>query len=273
MTADLVLQRFEREVDRLQRVADSGQAAATDGAIRASDLDYLLASSFQAIYASFETFLEELFFEVLLGRSGIESAGPRVAFGSRPEAERVLLREARAPFLTWLPISNTVKRADTYLTRGRPFNRLHRRGTDLAILDRAKTVRNAIAHNSGAAREQFLRLQMGRLPNSRRSPAGYLQMLVGTTGRSQYEVLVTELRRIARSLAEPKEWRGANLLGPFDSQNSGTQAVRGTYKCTGCGAKHVQRSDAASLPTCSCNPGPCLTCGRQSKSKWERVWL
>lgn len=269
--ASTLLDRFMARANQLRRVRDFMLTAYRSGSVRQSELDHIFESTFLDLASSLEVFLEELFYSAVVGTSGIREAAPAVPFRNRAEAERIILANERSGFLSWARMRDNINRAELFLRRGTPFSRLKRRQPDLDLLNTVVTVRNAIAHESRVARRRFLDLPLDGLAPNRRNPAGYLQQSVGNT--SQHDNLFTESVRIARALAAESDWQARYFLRDEAPYASGERADRGRYKCRSCGSQMQHTSSRRELAVCPvCHPGRCVTCGRSSKSTFERLY-
>ena len=228
-SAASLLATFVGRVSSLRSVRDAGEAALSAGTLRQRDLDHLYQSTFLETCSQLEVFQNDLFFGCLLNASSIPSIIPRVRFRHRSEAERVVLGRERASYLSWSVMSENMKRAEMFLSRGRPFSRLRRRARDLATLNTARVVRNSIAHDSAGAIRQFRALPLADLTPARRTPAGFLRKSVENL--TQHENLLRELSRIASALAARTDSRARSLLLDEEPYRSGDSASRGTYRC------------------------------------------
>lgn len=243
------------------------------GVIRERDaIDHLYESTFLATVTRFESYLEELFYEVATGRSQIFRSGPSGALSatsSREDIEAMLTRGAERAYVQWLPIQSTEARALAVLRDGRPFSRLDRRTTERSLMKEVSIVRNAIAHRSGDAQARFEKLCPGALATERRTPAGFLQL--ATSGVSTYDRLCNGLGGIAQALSARSDKQAWKVLSPESDRLSGDRAPSGTYECRSCGTRSTQ-GDSAILGECSaCHPGPCMTCGSTTKSRFVRL--
>jgi hypothetical protein len=265
-TAEQLAHRFMRKITRLSSVRANSDAAYSGGALRQSDLDHIYESTFLSAISHFEAFNEDLFFSVLLGSSGIEDAAPRVVFSSRRQAESILAPSWGDRF-GWAAMRPNIDRAIVLLKGGRPFTRLRFRYSELELLDKGQRVRNFIAHRSGSAERAFRELSLNRLPPRRRTPAGYLQMTVGTS--NQHEVFLAEYARIALALSAIDSKAAAKQLrdeGPFQA---GQRVPRGEYVCLSCGVVVSHRSNKKKLPSCPVCAG-CTQCGRRKQAQFGR---
>lgn len=259
--------RFARQVDKLLAVRGSSESAFADGSLRRSDVDHIYESTFLDLVSYFEVFVEDLFFICVLGRSAIGDVEPTVTFPTRRLA--AVLSSAERGYTSWSKMQEVLVRAEIYLKDGRPFSRLRGRGRDLEVLSSGLKIRNAIAHRSEHAKTQFLMLPEKTLPPSRRTPAGYLQQLVGATSR--HETYATAYARIANALTAPRQRLAERFLQAESAFDSGQKAPLGEYVCLQCGTATRSAGVQRKLPSCGTCGIPCGTCGRRAISHFQRV--
>lgn len=207
-------------------------------------------------FTEFEAFLEELFFAILEGRTRVPGARPHVRLRD-PAVARQIVLQPRERYLTWLPIREATVRAERFLVDGSPFDRLATRRTVTGTLSRAQIVRNATAHRSDHAQEQF-QSATGR----RFATAGdYLASRSGTS--TMCVALLDDLARYCHALVGSVA-TAESLLGPPDPLKSGQVVGSGDYACQGCGAI-VSMPGGTALACMRCDP-PCGSCGHVSKT-------
>jgi hypothetical protein len=177
-------------------------------------------------------------------------------------AREVVGGEARTAYLSWLPLADTMQRADRFLVDAEPFARLDRRSTIKNDLDRAQKVRNATAHKSADSHAKFQRAVNGSYATS----GDYLISRSGP--QSACESILDDLHRLAEALVVSPA-RSDLLLGPEDLSRSGTKKHGGgSFECTTCGRRYTVAPGHA-LGCARCDP-PCATCGNQSMSAMFR---
>ena len=101
-------------------------------------------------------------------------------------------------YLDWLPYENTLDRAKVFFTDGIPFTLLN--DQNRSNLSRCVYIRNAIAHRSEYAVNQFIKHIIGdsKLPPRERTPVGYLRgNFRSAPSQTRYESIVQELKSIA----------------------------------------------------------------------------
>lgn len=156
-------------------------------------------------HVAFESFLEDLFFGLLVRDYGVKSSRldikPRVEVRTHKIAREVILD--KRPYVDWLPYQdNTLRLAEIYFKDGRPFSELT--VNQKQTLTKCHTARNAVAHSSKHSTRRFEHVVLGSLPlmPRERTPAGYLRSLFRTNpNQTRLENFMAELLLIARQLA------------------------------------------------------------------------
>src|SRR5262249_37025998 len=125
---------------------------------------------------------------------------------SRGALRDILLQGAK--YLDWLPFHHTEKRVELYIAKrgqsgncGRPFVELT--DGDKSQLKTIVTIRNAIAHSSPHAANEFARTVIGSQPllPREKTPAGYLRSQVaGSPIQTRFEAYIGTLGGIAETL-------------------------------------------------------------------------
>lgn len=194
--ADLVQARargLEAYVARMERLHVAGR-------LSKSDVLRVHAGAFLLFHSHAERSLEKLFIGTLLGR--LEHTDVRVKpllTVKSPVVAKRIASGGRA-YADWLPYkAETVRRANSYLSGGRPFSELAK--PDYEALDRLSIIRNALAHDSTAALKAFRASFVdGRpLPPDQQQPAGYLRGQQ-TLGQSRLSYLLAEATAVFREL-------------------------------------------------------------------------
>jgi hypothetical protein len=189
----LGLEAVEHTRQRMERLYGSKQIALRD-----------LHTAYEALFlravVRFEAFLETLFIQILEGKTSYPAKRVQVKMSasSKSALMEILLQDRK--FLTWLPIQDTLKRANLYLKDGRPFEELDPNARNM--LSTVTRIRNAIAHSSDHAADEFRDKVIGSrvLRSSEKTPAGFLRSPV-TAGTTQFENYVNELGRMAAAIS------------------------------------------------------------------------
>jgi hypothetical protein len=150
---------------------------------------------------SFEAFLENLFVAILKEKARYKKkrkVSLRMKVSSHEALMDILLQGQN--YMVWLPFHHTEKRANLYLSDGRPFSDLD--DGSRSMIKTITTIRNAIAHKTPHAIAEFHRTVIGSralLPREK-TPAGFLRSPV-VPQRNQFETYMIELGRIATLLS------------------------------------------------------------------------
>jgi hypothetical protein len=113
-------------------------------------------------YLAWETFLEDVFILYSMGLTAPRGVAPRrYAFPPNRKVLKTWIYDGRG-HAKWDPDSVRV-RAQRYFRNGGPFDHLR---TSSAALGDSRTIRNAIAHDSGSAREKFKTLARNKMGGS-----------------------------------------------------------------------------------------------------------
>lgn len=219
----------------------------------ANVFERLLEAVFMSAYTAFEDFLERLFFSIVCGRYTPFGVAARVIFRDEPTARGIVV-PPEMRWVSWLPIDDTIARANRYIADALPFAHLRRRGAWKSHLRRAQVIRNAIGHRTEETRASFIKLVDPRY----RTPGDYLASASG--GGTVCEAFIEYFGRIAAGLVATTEDDVVNYLGDVDLLVSGAKPGAGTYACAVCGNSYTI-ADGEPLVCAVCDP-PCPSCGQ-----------
>ncbi|TQM36036.1 hypothetical protein FB388_7486 [Pseudonocardia cypriaca] len=265
-----IYDQFHARLDRLLKVALDARTSRRAGGMSQRSVDSVHEATLLGMVSLFENFLEELFWSCVMNKSALKGVKPTLSISRQSVGEAILL--ADRPYLTWLPVDETIRRARIFLVGGRPFSRLERR-PDKATLSQILKVRHAIAHNSGKAKKDFSALiEPARLRPGRRTPAGWLQ--ASQQGSFIHERYGLALKTAAGGLVASTDAKADAILQPAPPFGNRESPGRGNYRCLRCRNIVRLRGDADRLEICAaCGGRPgCATCGRGALSQWERVY-
>lgn len=150
--------------------------------------DAITELAFLRAFLAWETFLEECFVLYLSGQKAPRGRPPaRYAFPpNQKTAMEWLVPEGRR-YARWTIAAEVSSRAERFFRDGRPFAPILR--GNQSVLDETRIVRNAVAHDSANAQEQFealVRNRLGVLP-PKLTIGGFLGMTVpGRTPPSSF---------------------------------------------------------------------------------------
>jgi len=150
----------------------------------------------------FETFIEELFYGLLVDNSSIltpQNVIPRVNIKSHFIARQLV--QGGKKYIDWIPYEKTIDCAKLYFRNGIPFATLTQNEKD--DIYKSHVIRNVIAHESKHSLRKFEQHLIGStiLPRVERKPAGYLMGIYATSpAQTRYELYAAKLKSIAVKL-------------------------------------------------------------------------
>jgi hypothetical protein len=201
-SAITLAENFASHLNRLEMTRAKMELLLFDGTIVRRDIEQVYEGLYLEAITSFENFLESLFIGLLVGKITHSSSSvvPRVVIKSYRVARDVAFGGQN--YVDWFPYDNkTLRRAKAFFRNGMPFSKLTR--AEMREIERFLCIRNAIAHKSKHAKRVFEDkvVAITSLPPRERTFAGFLRSVFRITPRqTQYEILISEMASIARSL-------------------------------------------------------------------------
>lgn len=258
-----IFDSFDKKVKRLETLTENSIFLHRRGHMTQSSVDALFSSAAITLHANFETFLEDLFYSCITGRSGIDSCDPYITFKDRSQAEVVLF--GNVSYATWLPFDKgTKKHSQRGFRTGEPFDRLRRHPTEQHSLETFTNLRNAAAHQSKYSLDKVSALT-GAMRPRRRHVAGFLQHK--EQGVTNYGNYTTNLRSIASAFSAPDLRSAKWNLSPETAYSSNNIPGKGHYECIGCAGRQTVRTNSSQLVKCSnCNTR------RPQQLGWRRIY-
>jgi len=167
-----VLADFLRSLQDSRQLAADAHRWASPGArggrpyISRKRRDSMAELAFLGAFLAWETLLEESFILYLSGQIPPRGRAPvRYSFPpNQRTAMEWVVPEGRS-YARWTVATEVSARAERHFQTGRPFAPVLRSNQN--VLDEARTIRNAIAHESTSAQERFenfVRTKLGTLP-------------------------------------------------------------------------------------------------------------
>ena len=150
----------------------------------------------------FETFLEDLFFGLLVENSSIRTPStvvPRVSVKSHTIAKDLV--QSGKNYIDWIPYEKTINAAKLYFRNGLPFTGLT--PSEKQDIYKSHLIRNVIAHESKHSLSKFEQHVIGStvLPANERKPAGYLMGIYAINPeQTRYQLYAAKLKNIATRL-------------------------------------------------------------------------
>jgi hypothetical protein len=270
MAASATLANFVGQISALRATLLDADGAFNGRNLQVDSYYSVLELVHLQLVSLFETYLEDLFYDCALGNSGIGAAASVIPTATIEDVNMLVYSggSRRQKFLSWLPYEETAERASVYLEPDAPFSRLLYRPVEKRAIKDAIIVRNAVAHASGHAIEQFQALaRERRYPHVR--PANYL---VSTrAGATESALFFATFELIAEALAESTVVGADRLLNPERPFTGTEQAPAGDYECDACGYARPGHPGGKLGHCTSCGHGQsCPTCGGRRASSWRR---
>lgn len=192
----LVLHRFSRRLDALERTQKRAETLFADGSLRQADTEAIYEGLFLRAVTAFEAFLEEYFHMIVEDKAGF-SKSSRVGCRYEPKSVELEAVVQNKRYVDWLPFDRTKKRAEIFLKGGRPFAGLI--APHPAAIERCVVTRHAIAHSSGHAKSRFKKEVIHNLVlrPAERTPAGFLRSIAILPDTRRFNLMVGDLRAAA----------------------------------------------------------------------------
>ncbi|MFL2001571.1 hypothetical protein [Microbacterium sp. A1-JK] len=262
MPAERIAKSLSTELQRQSYTFKEARLLHRNGKLTSRGLHTVVEATFLSSYASFEAFVEDLFYDCVLGTSGLPDSVPIADLQNRELAESILT--LNRPFVKWLPWDVGVgSLASILLQESGPFARMARSVTEKGQLDEARLLRNAIAHNSGAAK-MAVRDRISQLPARRRTVGWYL-LASPMAGVTRYETHLANLEAISKCVTALSVVDGHKVLVDERPYASGQAAPRGSYLCERSNHPHRIIRSHQILPICG-------LCHNAQKSRWSPAW-
>ena len=199
--------RFSSDITAFERLFDSVVALRPASKHSSSPMSWrqsseLIEGIFMKFYVRWEDYQESVFLAYLMGKPRSNGRVVRAHFVPRDTKHARQVYLDRRGFSDWTAPEVVLERSDLLLHNGGPFRRaLASRTSELQEL---KTLRNAIAHNSGPARKSFEKLVRNRLtympPNT--TPGTFLTSILPRTTKSLWEEYVELIRLVGEALTD-----------------------------------------------------------------------
>ena len=205
----IVLDQFRRTVRDCLRLADDARrlsAAGTGPHISTTQRDSMIELAFLRGFLAWESFLEESFILHMLGKRPRRGRAP-VRYVLPPNRKLALeLAASGLDYAKWENAAAVATRATRFFRNGRPYTE-PLRGKQNTLND-AKTLRNAVAHRSEAARRKFealARNELGGVLPPRLTVGGFLERTrpQSVPPESFLEYYLGTLRLVAEEIVRP----------------------------------------------------------------------
>ncbi len=191
--------RFASHLNSLEKTRGRVEHLTSVGQLAKWDLEKIYEALYLSAYSEFEVLLEEVFFCLLLKPAPRRLAVPRIRIDSHVVGREIVLQGE--DYINWLPYGRTENLASIFFRGGRPFIGLT--NGDKSELKTMLIIRNAIAHRSTFANEQFRSKVVGStgIPPSEKTPARYLKAVFRTSPvQTRFEMYSGQMLAIAKKL-------------------------------------------------------------------------
>jgi hypothetical protein len=187
-----LVEALDQDRSRFEMLAQSGH-------LKAEDIRLIYESLFLRYYIEFELVIEELFVQLMCRKVRCStSVQPRFQV-TTPDNLLPVLSVGRG-YVKWLPYDATIALSAACMQSREPFSRLTQ--PDTKLLENMACIRNAIAHRSRQAMNQFQNkiLGGGNYKPHERLPGGFLRTTVSQDEQTQWEQYASHLKRMVKVL-------------------------------------------------------------------------
>lgn len=190
--------RYQRHVARLDATRRRSEAAFAAGRLRSGDLDIVYSGLFLQLIVAYEAAIERFVLGLTVRPGGVASSvkgvGGRLYVKSYEHALSVAAGGGRREYADWMGRQRLEDNAALLLKGGLPFSSVPTASWE--PIEKARHIRNAIAHPSKSAREKFESQVIGNtpLPKRERKPPGYLRgVIAGPPTQTRWEVFAANI--------------------------------------------------------------------------------
>jgi hypothetical protein len=266
VSAKDLMTAFQARVNELIKTSEEAERALGKKTLSSASRDSVVELVHLRATSLMEAFVEDLFFELVLGLSGVAGVVPALTFPTADTARSILVAPGRFP--SWLDFEETRVRADPLINEN-PFSRLQYRAVEKKLLNESTIVRNAIAHDSGTAKSKFEALAKGRAYVARR-PADYLLSQRG--GQAEGTLALLGMVLIAKALTANSDADAEAFLNPPRLFTSDERIDAGRFECEACSTvlNHPGSQKLGICPTCAPTLR-CATCKNTRSSSWRLI--
>ena len=193
---------FRKRLERLDETRNRIELAHAAKHLRIVDVEAAYAGLFLQVIVAYESTLEAFVLGLLVRPGGLVSADPNVRGSVRVRTFAHALKLTAGPnarYASWISKDDIQGIAALVLNRGLPF---HTQGIDWHYVHQCRYIRNAIAHPSNHAHEQFRTKVLGNtpLPWRERTVAGYLRGRGTGTAQTRWEVFAAGLQGFVQGM-------------------------------------------------------------------------
>ena len=196
-----IAERFADHLKDLESTRSKMETLLAENTVMILDIEQVYAGLFMEIMTSFESLVEHLFVGLLSGTFDPDATGAVPLIDFKNKTLVVPLIQGRSRFVSWMPYGDTEERANLFFTKGLPFTKLTNK--EKQTLTHCHLIRNAIAHKSDHAQNQFVNqvLTNQSLMPRERTPTGYLRSIFrGSPSQRRYQDFAYTIASVATRL-------------------------------------------------------------------------
>jgi hypothetical protein len=233
-----------------------------NGSLDLGDLDYIVEALALHLFASFESFVNDIFLLILSEGSEMTVVRSRLRTNDPAVAREILYGDSEV--LEWSPVAVVVRRANRFLEYGQPFSRLRFR--NLEPVDNLRVIRNRIAHHGEKARATYeAKIMRGDQGFAR--PARWLTHVKAGRTSDNLTLLIDAISAVAEVISTDDPDLDS-LLGPPFQIDAGASVPACVLSCRACRSTESISSESKA-PGCS----TCEQAGVDTPAKWDLVDL
>lgn len=196
---------FSRHVTRLNGTRVRIEAAHRHGLLHVADVEASYGGLFLQALVAYEATVEDFFLGLLVRPGGVASIDPKVRARVTVKSYEHALELAaglKSKFPSWIGQQDLKDAAKLFLKKGAPFHTAPGApALNWHYVEKSRFIRNAIAHPSQHAQEQFRKQLIGTLslPPRERRVTGFLRG-ASSGGQTRWEVFVAGLEMFVQQV-------------------------------------------------------------------------
>lgn len=165
------------------------------------DVELIYGGLFLEVFTDFESLIEDLFMGLVAGKLYSSAMKKKVKISPKESVRDVVFNGKS--YLDWFPYDRTKSLAKRFFGGNNLFCAFKPKQGQEEKMQFYHTIRNALAHKSEKAKQDFLSKLPDSLLPAERTPAGYLRSQPHTSSsQTQFEIASIELDMIAKKLCE-----------------------------------------------------------------------
>jgi len=202
--ANAIAGEFHKRVQRLDRTRHRIEQAYSRGLLHLVDVEASYSGLFLQVVLAYESAMEDFVLGLLVRPGGVASQDPNVRGSVSVRSYSHAHDLASGPggrYPSWIGKKDLLDISKLLLKKGAPFDALP--PTQWHFVEQSRYIRNAVAHPSENALNQFRRhvIQSTPLPKREQTVSGYLRGR-GTPAQTRWELFVAGLDMFVSAVAK-----------------------------------------------------------------------